>query len=275
MPRVFLVKKTSTTSGKRNWNEVPDCARGDIYTPVWLFTHHGHEECAHSPAELPVCPSTTQSKTTHTHNQSHSSTAQLSSSATQESSSHRPPFICSKNKLTEMENETSNVSQTTPDSLFSCPICHKTFSLARVMKRHLRTHSDFKRYSCEYCGKGFNDTFDLKRHVRTHTGVRPFKCDVCEKAFTQRCSLEAHLKKVHGVVQQYAYKERRDKLYVCEECGLTAQTQDSLRGHIQVKHPNSRFAKAKSKGRRRKAQNRGGSVSPSSPHSLSDADAGV
>lgn len=33
MPRVFLVKKTSSTSGKRNWNEVPDCARGDVYTP--------------------------------------------------------------------------------------------------------------------------------------------------------------------------------------------------------------------------------------------------
>lgn len=106
-------------------------------------------------------------------------------------------------------------------------------------------------------------------------GVRPFKCTVCEKAFTQRCSLEAHLKKVHGVFQHYAYKERRDKLYVCEECGVTAQTQDSLRSHIQVNHPSSRLAKAKSKSRRRKAQDRGGSVSPCSPHSLSDADAGV
>lgn len=33
MPRVFLVKKTSSTSGKKKWNEIPDCARGDIYTP--------------------------------------------------------------------------------------------------------------------------------------------------------------------------------------------------------------------------------------------------
>ncbi|KAF4077418.1 hypothetical protein AMELA_G00207830 [Ameiurus melas] len=272
MPRVFLVKNTSSTSGKKKWNEIPDCARGDIYTPVCIFTHHGHEECEHSPAELPVCPSTPQSKTTQTHTQSHSSTAELSCSAIQELSSHRP-FICSENKMANMDNEALNVSQTTSDSPFSCPICKKTFSLGRVMKRHLRTHSDLKRYSCEYCGKGFNDTFDLKRHVRTHTGVRPFKCTVCEKAFTQRCSLEAHLKKVHGVFQQYAYKERRDKLYVCEECGLTAQTHDSLCSHIQVKHPNSKIAKAKN--RRRKAQDRRGSVSPCSPHSLSDAEAGV
>ncbi|KAM9451400.1 putative transcription factor Ovo-like 1 [Clarias gariepinus] len=272
MPRAFLVKKTSTTSGKRNWNEVPDCVRGDMYTPVSFISAHGHEECEQSPAELPICPSTTQSKTTHMHIQSHSSNTQLSCSAIQESSSHRTPFIYSKNKMTKMENEAVNLSKTPIGSPFFCPVCHKTFCLARVMKRHLRTHSDFKRYSCEYCEKGFNDTFDLKRHVRTHTGVRPFKCTVCEKAFTQRCSLEAHLKKVHGVFQQYAYKERRDKLYVCEECGVTAQTQDSLHSHIQVKHPNSMIIKAKSKNRRRKVQDRGGSVSPCSPHSLSDAD---
>ncbi|KAI5096644.1 putative transcription factor Ovo-like 1 [Silurus meridionalis] len=269
MPRVFLVKKTNTTSGKRNWNEVPDC----VYTPVCFFTPHGHEECEHSPAELPVCSSTSQSKTTHAHTPSLSSNAQLLCSAIQESDSHSSAFICSKNKKGNIENKALTGLQMTPESPFSCPICHKTFSLSRVMKRHLRTHSDLKRYSCEYCGKGFNDTFDLKRHVRTHTGVRPFKCTVCEKAFTQRCSLEAHQKKVHGVFQQYAYKERRDKLYVCEECGMTAQTQDSLSNHIQTKHPNSRNAKSKS--RKRKVQDRGGSVSPHSPQSLSDADAGV
>ena len=46
-------------------------------------------------------------------------------------------------------------------------------------------------------------------------GVRPYKCSLCDKAFTQRCSLESHLKKIHGVQQKYAYKERRAKLYVC------------------------------------------------------------
>ncbi|KAG1940631.1 putative transcription factor Ovo-like [Pimephales promelas] len=56
-------------------------------------------------------------------------------------------------------------------------------------------------------------------------------------AFTQRCSLESHLKKIHAITQQYAYKERRDKLYVCEECGLTAQTRDSLQNHLQADHP--------------------------------------
>ncbi|XP_012817853.1 putative transcription factor Ovo-like 1 isoform X2 [Xenopus tropicalis] len=123
--------------------------------------------------------------------------------------------------------------------LFHCALCEKSFSFQRMLNRHMKCHSEVKRHRCEHCGKGFNDTFDLKRHVRTHTGVRPYKCHLCEKAFTQRCSLESHLKKIHGVQQNYAYKERRTKLYVCEDCGFTADSQESQLHHLQDQHPTS------------------------------------
>nr|XP_045013474.1 transcription factor Ovo-like 2 isoform X2 [Jaculus jaculus] len=116
-----------------------------------------------------------------------------------------------------------------------------------MLNRHLKCHSQVKRHLCTFCGKGFNDTFDLKRHVRTHTGIRPYKCEVCNKAFTQRCSLESHLKKIHGVQQQYAYKQRRDKLYVCEDCGYTGPTQEDLYLHVNSAHPGSTFLKKTSK----------------------------
>lgn len=51
-----------------------------------------------------------------------------------------------------------------------CTVCFKRFTLTRLLNRHLKCHSDIKRYLCTFCGKGFNDTFDLKRHTRTHTG---------------------------------------------------------------------------------------------------------
>ncbi|KAK3546637.1 hypothetical protein QTP70_031437 [Hemibagrus guttatus] len=136
-------------------------------------------------------------------------------------------------------------SAPTVGGTFACQVCQKVFQYQRMLNRHLKCHSEQKRHLCSFCGKGFNDTFDLKRHVRTHTGVRPYKCNLCEKAFTQRCSLESHMKKIHGVAQQYAYKERRTKLYVCEECGHTASTQDSLLRHIHNQHPNSAFLRAK------------------------------
>ncbi|XP_050426001.1 transcriptional regulator ovo-like isoform X2 [Adelges cooleyi] len=124
-------------------------------------------------------------------------------------------------------------------SKFCCNLCSKTFNLQRLLNRHMKCHSDVKRYLCTFCGKGFNDTFDLKRHTRTHTGVRPYKCNLCEKSFTQRCSLESHCLKVHGVHHQYAYKERRTKMYVCEECGHTTNEPEVHYIHLKEKHPYS------------------------------------
>ncbi|XP_069610585.1 putative transcription factor ovo-like protein 3 [Ranitomeya imitator] len=122
---------------------------------------------------------------------------------------------------------------------YSCRACRKTFPLQRMLTRHLKCHSIQKRHRCPCCGKGFNDTFDLKRHMRTHTGIRPYKCPACDKSFTQRCSLESHLRKIHGVLQSYAYRQRRSKIYVCEECGFTSPSSDTYTLHVLEVHPNN------------------------------------
>jgi len=124
-------------------------------------------------------------------------------------------------------------------SKFACRVCGKAFTLQRLLNRHMKCHSDTKRYLCTFCGKGFNDTFDLKRHTRTHTGVRPYKCNLCEKSFTQRCSLESHCLKVHGVAHQYEYKQRRSKVYVCEDCGFTTKEPEVHYVHLKEQHPYS------------------------------------
>ncbi|GBP61797.1 Transcriptional regulator ovo [Eumeta japonica] len=138
----------------------------------------------------------------------------------------------------EEKNKQVLVSEDDPTK-FVCRVCSKNFSLQRLLNRHMKCHSDVKRYLCTFCGKGFNDTFDLKRHTRTHTGVRPYKCKLCEKSFTQRCSLESHCLKVHGVQHTYAYKERRTKMYVCEECGHTTSEPEEHYMHLKKQHPYS------------------------------------
>lgn len=136
-------------------------------------------------------------------------------------------------------NGKSNFGFHSDEEKFVCRICQKSFHLQRLLNRHLKCHSEVKRYLCTFCGKGFNDTFDLKRHTRTHTGVRPYKCDVCGKAFTQRCSLESHCRKVHGFEIKFGYKERRSKLYVCEDCGHTTQEPGEHYVHLKSFHPQS------------------------------------
>ncbi|XP_043357598.1 putative transcription factor ovo-like protein 3 [Dermochelys coriacea] len=145
---------------------------------------------------------------------------------------------------------------------FPCPVCSKAFPLQRMLTHHLKCHSSVKKHVCRYCAKGFNDTFDLKRRTRTHPSeagaahgkqvvlsgrlfcsvpsfccIRPYPCHVCVKAFTQRCSVESHLHKIHGVQQNYAYRERQAKLFGCEECGFTWAVGDEYYGHVRRLHP--------------------------------------
>ncbi|KAL2079726.1 hypothetical protein ACEWY4_025470 [Coilia grayii] len=282
MPRAFLVKKASISPGKRNWSEVADHERGDIYIPVSTVPALFSEETEASPAESALCLTIQKDHNLQTQIHAHEfhplvPTAELPSSTVLGRPSSPEPetskkaassnYIRSKIKVTTgklpdepqaqpsaepvispvpsiaVTSANSGGASATPN--FVCQVCQKTFQYQRMLNRHLKCHNDTKRHLCTFCGKGFNDTFDLKRHVRTHTGVRPYKCNLCEKAFTQRCSLESHMKKIHGVTQQYAYKERRSKLYVCEECGHTAPTQDSLITHLHSQHPNSMFLRNK------------------------------
>lgn len=137
----------------------------------------------------------------------------------------------------DLNSTASKFSEKTTDERFRCSMCAKTFHTQRLLNRHIKSHSNIKQYLCSYCGKGFNDTFDLKRHTRIHTGVRPFKCDVCGKSFTQRCSLESHGRKVHGITVDYGHKERRSKLYVCEDCGNTTALPENHYLHLKHNHP--------------------------------------
>ncbi|KAJ8387458.1 hypothetical protein AAFF_G00156960 [Aldrovandia affinis] len=262
MPRAFLVKKSCVSPGKRNWSEVADHERGDVYIPVSMFPPLYTEEA--SPAE------SFPNFSPHHERQEQ----EQEQSPEDQKRDNESTYVRSKIKVTtgELPGDTSAspVPAAPGSPEFMCQVCQKTFQFQRMLNRHLKCHNDTKRHPCNFCGKGFNDTFDLKRHVRTHTGVRPYKCSLCDKAFTQRCSLESHMKKIHGVTQQYAYKERRSKLYVCEECGHTASTQETLLRHLHTQHPHS--ALLRGKGRKLGVGvafvgTDQESLSPSSPHS--------
>uniref|UniRef100_A0A8D0EF99 Ovo like zinc finger 2 n=1 Tax=Salvator merianae TaxID=96440 RepID=A0A8D0EF99_SALMN len=231
MPRVFLVKRRNSLPASRSWDELPDEERADTYVPGEIrcvfLNYRSDDSCS----------------------------LESSSSRDTEAASISAPESTTEETLLDLAINRpkirSKIKFTTGCSgeamIYNCELCGKGFRLQRMLNRHIKCHNQVKRHLCTFCGKGFNDTFDLKRHVRTHTGIRPYKCEICNKAFTQRCSLESHLKKIHGIQQQYAYKQRRDKLYVCEDCGYTGPTQEDLYVHISNIHPGSSFLKKTSK----------------------------
>ncbi|XP_049923896.1 putative transcription factor Ovo-like 1a [Epinephelus moara] len=335
MPRAFLVKKANVSPGKRNWSELPDNERGDVYIPVSIFPPSVLTmEAEASPAETtPLCLTKHSLSDTQTYAELPSSTmlgrrqspapSPGERSEVRRRSQGASTYIRSKIKVTTGElppdpshlplslppiptpptltpdatvmpvtltktpdpmEAVSMVTRSTGQSLSSsagstgstgnyvCQVCQKTFQYQRMLNRHVKCHNETKRHLCSFCGKGFNDTFDLKRHVRTHTGVRPYKCTLCDKAFTQRCSLESHMKKIHSVTQKYAYKERRNKLYVCEECGLTSGSQDELLIHLHSVHPGSALLKGKAARRAGAGGGGGGGRAGSLPSSPQGAE---
>lgn len=251
MPKVFLVKRRSPGVSVRSWDELPDDKRADTYIPVSLgcLLPDPPEDCRSDGGSSSGCSSSSSSSAGEHGGTESSSSPRAPEPETPELHDAEGP----DGHLAAMQRPVarSKIKFTTGlcnDSVIhNCDLCGKSFRLQRMLNRHLKCHNQVKRHLCTFCGKGFNDTFDLKRHVRTHTGIRPYKCDVCFKAFTQRCSLESHLKKIHGVQQQYAYKQRRDKLYVCEDCGYTGPTQEDLYLHVNSAHPGSTFLKKTSK----------------------------
>ncbi|XP_033914972.2 putative transcription factor ovo-like protein 3 [Acipenser ruthenus] len=224
MPRSFLVKKRQGLSGARRRRETPEQQHGDGYIP---------EPC---PLPAPVLEPAPESQTREgkTAEEWRTQTPDLGGLQPPGDSLHQynpsvvpHPTPRAKGRLAHSHGD------------FLCPVCNKVFPLQRMLTRHLKCHSSVKKHVCCYCTKGFNDTFDLKRHMRTHTGIRPYGCELCEKAFTQRCSLESHLKKIHGVTQQYAYRERRSKIFVCEDCGFTSVSGEEYFLHMRERHPGS------------------------------------
>ncbi|XP_073404762.1 putative transcription factor ovo-like protein 3 [Dendrobates tinctorius] len=204
MPRSFLVKRPRMVMGVTGWGHLADAERGDLYVPGKPFYD-------------PLDP--------------------FDKTITQSCIQKLWPMLSGllASSFLFFILRSSLIGQ----GPYLCRACRKTFPLQRMLTRHLKCHSIQKRHRCPCCGKGFNDTFDLKRHMRTHTGIRPYKCLACDKSFTQRCSLESHLRKIHGVLQSYAYRQRRSKIYVCEDCGFTSPSSDTYTLHVLEVHPNN------------------------------------
>ncbi|PGH17723.1 hypothetical protein AJ80_04731 [Polytolypa hystricis UAMH7299] len=78
---------------------------------------------------------------------------------------------------------------------YPCPQCHRSFKRSEHLKRHQRSHGNFRNFVCSKCPKRFARSDILRRHEATHTAIaqdsmspaRKRACMECARA-RERCS---------------------------------------------------------------------------------------
>lgn len=95
-----------------------------------------------------------------------------------------------------------------------CRTCGKLVP-KKNFARHLKSHSDDKKFSCFQCSKRFKRKDKLNCHLQTHRKPEDIKCQYCNHVLHSSRALTKHIKSYHEKVS-----------YSCSYCQKSFTTSD-------------------------------------------------
>lgn len=162
-----------------------------------------------------------------------------------------------KNSLTPKQFQSSSNGK----EVLRCSKCEFTTPTEALLKRHLMTHVEEKRFKCAKCNYSTNLNSRLKEHEMIHWDLRPYKCSICGFCSKLKANLKRH-QKIHNKSKQDGsrsstefenlddpkVKVTKKNVYSsekCSNCDLVFSTKSALIRHKKKGHsipPNKRFS---------------------------------
>jgi C2H2-type zinc finger/Zinc finger, C2H2 type/Zinc-finger of C2H2 type len=171
----------------------------------------------------------------------------------------RSPTKSASTKSPNERNQPVRVITMASNAIFLCMTCKMKFSTFDGLKEHMQTCEACKMstLTCETCGKISKHRKAFYQHRLSHRAKVEIVCELCGKVYTNKFNLENHKSLAHGEViveegiiykcqicnQQFSNRKTlfdhisshsKDPVnLLCDECGKTFTSQDSLKAHVR------------------------------------------